>query len=82
MKLTTLAPNQFVVVTENGKYFQSYNSKICFIPNDGSPIQLDRSKWDFSKTTSKYRNQFLGEDTKTTQKNIDNGTYILTDLNS
>jgi hypothetical protein len=81
MKLTTLAPNQNVAETTEGKFFISYDTKICFIPNDGSPIQLDRSKWDYSKTTSKYRNQFLGEDTKTTQKNIDNGTYILTELN-
>lgn len=81
MKLTTLAPNHFKVETENGTYFQSYKTIICFIPKDGSPIQLEKEKWNFSKTTSKYRNQFLGEDTKTTQKNIDNGTYILTELN-
>lgn len=81
MKLTTLAPNHFKVETENGTYFQSYKSIICFIPKDGSAIQIDSEKWNFSKTTAKYRNQFLGEDTKTTQKNIDNGKYILTDLN-
>lgn len=81
MKLTILAPNQITVEVTEGKFFQSYDSKICFIPNNGSPIQLDRKKWDYSKTTGKYRNIFLGEDKKETQKKINNGTYILKDLN-
>ena len=42
MKFTTLAPNQNVAETTEGKFFISYDTKICFIPNDGSPIQLDR----------------------------------------
>ena len=34
-----------------------------------------------SRTTAKYRNQFLDESTKETQAKIDSGEYILTDLN-
>lgn len=73
--------NQFEIRTSQGVYFQSYNSIICFIPNGGFHIQLDKKYWDYSKTTSKYRSIFLGETTKETQKKIDSGEYILTDLN-
>ena len=73
------APNQFFVVTKDGKYFQSYNTVIAFIPLSG-PVKLD-PKWKCSRTTSKYRIQFLGEDTKETQKKVDSGEYIVESLN-
>lgn len=74
--------NQFEITSSDGRYFQSYDSIIVFIPNDRSkPIQLDEAYWDYSKTTSKYRNIFLGEDKKTTEKKIQEGKYILTNLN-
>ncbi|KKN75879.1 hypothetical protein LCGC14_0375870 [marine sediment metagenome] len=44
-------------------------------------IYLDREMWDYSTTTGRYRNQFLGETKAETQKKIDSGEYILTDLN-
>lgn len=72
--------NQFVITSNEGKYFQSYESVIVFIPNDGK-VQLDQKYWDYSKTTGKYRNQFLNEDKKATQQKIDSGEYILTNLN-
>lgn len=72
--------NQFTLSTPEGRFFQSYNSIIVFIPNNGK-IQLDAKFWDYSKTTSKYRNQFLNEDTKTTQSKIASGEYILNNLN-
>ena len=73
-------PNQFIIQTEAGLYFQSYNSMIAFKPLSGK-IQIDYKKWDYSTTTGKYRNQFLGETKKETEKKIADGTYILTDLN-
>lgn len=77
--------NQFVVEGEHygqeGLFFQSYNSVIAFKPSNGSSITLDRSTWDYSVTTGKYRNLFLGEDKKATQTKINSGEYILTDLN-
>jgi hypothetical protein len=73
--------NQFVIRTSEGQYFQSYTSVIAFIPIDGSPVQLDGYYWDYSRTTSKYLNQFLGENKAQTRAKIENGTYILTDLN-
>ena len=73
--------NQFEVKTDKGLFFQSYNSVIAFIPCDCSPIQLDKKYWDYSKTTGKYRNLFLGENKAETLKKIEQGIYILTDLN-
>ena len=72
--------NQFILTTSEGKYFQSYESVIVFIPNDGK-IQLDSKYWDYSKTTGKYRNQFLNETKKETEQKIASGEYILTNLN-
>jgi hypothetical protein len=73
-------PNQFEIRTEEGVYFQSYSSIIVFVPNEGK-TQLDMNKWDYSKTTGKYRNQFLGETKAETQRKIDKGVYELVDLN-
>ena len=74
-------PNQFVIVTPEGDYFQSYNSVIAFINNEGR-VFLDRNKWDYSTTTGKYRNIFLGENKKLTEKRINNNNYVLIDLNN
>jgi len=76
-------PNQFIIFTPDATFFQSYNSvivKITFI--DGKrTIFLDEATWDYSRTTTKYRNQFLRETTKETEKNIKSGKYTLTNLN-
>lgn len=83
--------NQFIITDDRGTlYFQSYNSVIAIVPVNSKfspdkmyyePIELDEHYWQYSITTSKYRNQFLGETTKETQAKIDSGEYILTDLN-
>ena len=73
-------PNQFIVTCPEGQYFQSYNSVIAFVANDGATI-LDEYKWDYSATTNKYRSQFLGEDTPTTRKKISAGLYQTGELN-
>ena len=44
-------------------------------------VELDAKKWDYSVTTSKYRNRFLGETTAQTKAKIKSGEYILTNLN-
>ncbi len=84
--------NQFIITDEGrgalGNFikrqvFQSYNTRIAEIIQwpDETRITLDRDKWNYSKTTTKYRNQFLGETTKETERKIKSGEYILTDLN-
>lgn len=69
-------PNQFIITLDNGRMFQSYNSNIAFIPCDGGKIVLGRN-WDYSKTTGKYRNMFLGETKKETLAKLQSGEYIL-----
>jgi len=74
--------NQFIIRTDDGRYFQSYSSIIAFIPNKaGEKILLDEHYWNYSTTTGKYRNVFLGEDRKETEKRIKSGEYLLTNLN-
>ncbi len=75
--------NQFIIHSPEYTAFQSYNSiivKTTWIDGERK-VFLDVNDWNYSKTTSKYRNQFLGETTKETQAKIDNGTYELIDLN-
>jgi hypothetical protein len=72
-------PNQFIIRTDKGTYFQSYRSIIA-VKSKGV-VTLDRNKWDYSKTTGKYRNQFLGETKKETEAKIKDGAYKLDDLN-
>lgn len=84
--------NQFIL-TEEGrgalgnfdtrKTFQSYDSIIAVITRwpDSVEVKLDATYWDYSVTTSKYRNQFLGETKAETQRKINSGEYVLTNLN-
>lgn len=84
--------NQFLLTEEgrgaNGNFikretFQSYDTVIASKTfwGDRVDIVLDKDSWDYSKTTSKYRNMFLGEDKKTTEKKIEEGVYKLENLN-
>lgn len=73
-------PNQFIIRTDEGTFFQSYKSIIVFKSKDGA-ICLDSDKWDYSVTTGKYRNMFLGEDKKRTESKIKAGIYKLANLN-
>lgn len=75
--------NQFIIKGKDVCYFQSYDSII--VKEEFGPVRkitLDERYWDYSKTTGKYRNQFLGETKAETQKKIDSGEYILADLNA
>ena len=72
--------NQFIYRDDEKAVFQSYSSVIAIRYSDGR-IELDANTWDYSKTTGRYRNQFLGETKKETQSKIDSGEYKLEDLN-
>ena len=72
--------NQFTIRTHKGRYFQSYNSIIAFIDNNDR-VFLDEYYWDYSRTTGKYRNQFLGEYIDETRSKIKSGEYKLKNLN-
>jgi len=82
--------NQFIITdNDNGnkkEYFQSYNSMIVkkiydHLGCDVVETYLDKKYWNYSNTTGKYRNIFLGETITETKKKIKSGEYILTDLN-
>ena len=86
-------PNQFILTDEGrgalGNFikrevFQSYNSRIIekIVWPDKTEFRIDENYWDYSKTTGKYRNQFLGETKKETEKKIKAGIYVLADLNN
>jgi len=72
--------NQFRITLQNGtEIFQSYNSIIAVKVN--GLTFLDRTCWNYSNTTSRYRKEFLNEDTKTTKQKIKDDVYILMNLN-
>ena len=69
--------NQFEIYDKKGRYFQSYNSIIVFINNKGQ-VFLDEYYWDYSVTTGKYRNQFLGDyGIEETREKLASGEYKL-----
>lgn len=75
--------NQFVIYVGDKVYFQSYKSIIVMIDNSvyPHPVYLDKTYWDYSVTTGKYRNNFLGETIAETRQKIASGEYKLADLN-
>lgn len=84
--------NQFIIIehgnSANGNFikretFQSYSSVITIKTtwSDRVDVVLDSYYWDYSTTTSKYRNIFLGETKKETEKKIKDGIYKLVNLN-
>lgn len=83
--------NQYIILEKGGilgnfnkrETFQSYNSIIAIVTywNDRTDVELDEYYWNYSRTTSKYRNEFLGETTKETEVKIKSGEYKLVNLN-
>ena len=80
--------NQFIIHQQEGylkrTIFQSYKSIIAMKVDNGDTYQiyLDNDTWDYSSTTGRYRNVFLGEDIHETRKKIKYNEYILVDLNN
>jgi hypothetical protein len=75
--------NQFIIFDKEYTAFQSYNSIIAKVVWEYGKrvVYLDEYYWDYSKTTGKYRNMFLGESKKETEAKIKSGEYRLADLN-
>jgi len=72
--------NQLVITTAGKEVFKSYNTVIAIVQSD-CKTRLDVNSWNYSRTTSKYRNQFLHETTQETTAKIASGAYLLEDLN-
>lgn len=73
-------PNQFMINVNGLVIFQSY-SRVIATKDTYGKIQLDETYWDYSRTTGKYRNEFLKESKAQTVAKIKSGVYKLTDLN-
>jgi hypothetical protein len=72
-------PNQFVIRDNGTEWFQSYQS-IIGKWEDGT-IYLDEYYWDYSKTTIKYRNLWLGLTSQEVKIAINKGEIKLANLN-
>ena len=78
--------NQIIITDEkkDTETFQSYDSIIAvkgWTKEGKRKVTLDEYYWNYSRTTSKYRNAFLGEDTLATSKKLMAGVYKLANLN-
>ena len=78
MRVVDIANDQFEVYTDEGVYFQSYDSVVAFKPNSSEEKIRVGVDWDYSRTTMKYVGQFLGQNTAKTRKDI-NDEVILVD---
>ena len=74
--------NQFIINDGEHEYFQSYETVIAKRHKSSRAVILDRDRWNYSVTTSKYRNQFLGMSTAQIKRDINAGLIELADLNS
>jgi hypothetical protein len=76
--------NQFIIFDKDYTVFQSYDAIIAktTFENGKRVVYLDDYYWDYSRTTGKYRNMFLGESKSETAKKIKSGEYKLVDLNN
>lgn len=72
--------NQFIIKTDDETIFQSYDSIIAKVDYENN-ITLDSKYWNYSRTTSKYRNMFLNMSTDDIQKGIKSGVIKLDNLN-
>ena len=75
--------NQIIIrdYEKDTETFQSYNSIIVKKDYKKGKITLDDYYWNYSRTTSKYRNLFLNETTEETKRKIKDGIYKLANLN-
>jgi|SRR6056300_827418 hypothetical protein len=81
--------NQQIMSDPHGETFVSYGSKIAYRSHDmygvgnerRHKIVLDEYYWNYSRTTSKYRNEFLGFGVDECRKRIADGTIKLANLN-
>ena len=73
--------NQFLIREKEKETFQSYNSIIAVKNYKTGKTYLDFYYWDYSVTTGKYRNEFLGEGIAETRRKIKEKIYKLKNLN-
>ena len=79
--------NQFLIQDKGYIWFQSYKSTIGIVTPDNI-LLLDKDKWDYSRTTAKYRNAFVATyfNSKYASRDgikegVEDGKIIMTGLN-
>ena len=81
--------NQFIITDNehNAVWFQSYTSVIALVNN--GLLYLDKDKWDYSRTTAKYRNAFVAAyfsgkyaSRDGIKAGVEDGKIIMTGLNN
>lgn len=65
-------PNQFVIIFDNKKIFQSYDSVIVEVKwhDDFCEVNIGHD-WDYSRTTSKYFKIFLMDEVGLNDKEVE-----------
>ena len=75
--------NQYEILFENGRIFQSYDSIIVvsfyYHDSDLSNTIWFGKGWNHSTTTSKYRNKFLGRDSKWCKDKVTKNEILVID---
>ena len=79
MKVTSLANNQYVIEHNGVTYFQSYD--VIVAKKSRGKIILDKDYYEYSRTTIKYRNMFLGLLSASVNDAIKGGKITLGKLN-
>lgn len=77
-KVIQQAPNQFIISTDNGYYFQSYDSIVAYRGNGETTLYKN---WDYSKTTAKHVGVWLGMTAKEIRQAIKEGRFKYEDIN-
>ena len=79
-RISTPFTNCVIVHLSNGwNILKSYNTTIAM--RKGQEVIIDLRYYNYSASTGKHRNYFLGETLKDTDKKIKNGEYQTADLN-
>lgn len=81
----SIANNQTVLKFEQGRIFASYESIIVIEFFDDKDCKYSNQMffgkdWNYSRTTSKYRNQFLSRDTKWCNEQVTSNEIKVLDI--
>ena len=79
MKVTSMANNQYIIEHNGVTYFQSYD--VIVAKKSKGKIILDKDYYEYSRTTIKYRNRFLGLLSASVKEAIRDGKITLGKLN-
>ena len=79
MKVTSMANNQYIIEHNGVSYFQSYD--VIVAKKSKGKIILDKDYYEYSRTTIKYRNRFLGLLSASVKEAIRDGKITLGKLN-